>query len=183
MYANLIHCKFFILKIIELHHLLQDMVYIELSLIYFENFNFLDITENISIVQMWSNEGFEDTRVYSSTNWPLLTGGQNLILNWVLKLNLLNQKTKKEKLFRVLRESLIYSFFFTFRSHHRCKKSIQKKNYSPENEKCVHGRRLFLPYLFWIKLRRWFFKLSTFKTRPLTLVSMVNRGLEWRQKV
>ena len=137
MYANLIHCKFFILKIIELHHLLQDMVYTELSLIYFENFNFLDITENISIVQMWSNEGFEDTRVYSSTNWPLLTGGQNLILNWVLKLNLLNQKTKKEKPFRVLRESLIYSFFFLPLGAIIGVKSLYKKKITVQRMKSV----------------------------------------------
>ena len=34
-------------------------------------------------------------RVNSSTNWPPFTGGQNPILNWVLKLNPLNQKIKK----------------------------------------------------------------------------------------
>ena len=33
--------------------------------------------------------------VYSSTNWPPLSGGQNSILNWVLKLNPLNQNEKK----------------------------------------------------------------------------------------
>ena len=33
--------------------------------------------------------------VYSSTNWPLFTGGQNSILNRVLKLNPLSQKIKK----------------------------------------------------------------------------------------
>ena len=31
------------------------------------------------------------TRVYSSTNGPPFIGGQNSILNWVLKLNPLNQ--------------------------------------------------------------------------------------------
>ena len=36
-----------------------------------------------------------DTEVYSSTNWPPFTGGKNSILNWVLKLNPLNQKVKK----------------------------------------------------------------------------------------
>ena len=25
---------------------------------------------------------------------------------------------------------------------------VKKKNYSPENKTCVHGRRLFLPYFF-----------------------------------
>ena len=33
--------------------------------------------------------------VYSNTNWSPFTGGQNSILNWVLKLSLLNQKIKK----------------------------------------------------------------------------------------
>ena len=35
------------------------------------------------------------SRVYSSTNWSLFTGGQNSILNWVLKYNPINQKIKK----------------------------------------------------------------------------------------
>ena len=34
---------------------------------------------------------FKSSWVYSSTNWPPFTGGQNSILNWVLKLNLLYQ--------------------------------------------------------------------------------------------
>ena len=33
--------------------------------------------------------------IYSSTKWPPLTRGQNSTLNWVLKLNPLNQKIKK----------------------------------------------------------------------------------------
>ena len=33
--------------------------------------------------------------VYSSTNWPPFTGGQNSILNWVLKLKPLSLKVKK----------------------------------------------------------------------------------------
>ena len=33
--------------------------------------------------------------VYSSNNWSPLNGGQNSILNWVLKLNPLNQNNKK----------------------------------------------------------------------------------------
>ena len=37
------------------------------------------------------------SEVYSSTNRPLFTGGQNSMLNWVLKLNPLNQKMKKTK--------------------------------------------------------------------------------------
>ena len=36
-----------------------------------------------------------DTGVYSSANWPPFTGGQNSILNWVSKLNPMNQKIKK----------------------------------------------------------------------------------------
>ena len=41
MYVNLIRRKFFVLKFLELHQLSQDMFYIELFLIYFENFAFL----------------------------------------------------------------------------------------------------------------------------------------------
>ena len=39
------------------------------------------------------------TGVYSSTNWTPPTGGQNSILNWVLKLNPLNQKSQSLPLF------------------------------------------------------------------------------------
>ena len=49
--------------------------------------------------------------------------------------------------------------------------TYKKKNYSPANERCVRGRRLFLPYLFSIRLRYQFFKKSTFETRTLALVS------------
>ena len=49
--------------------------------------------------------------VYSSANWAPFTGDQNLILNWVLKLNPLKQKVKKLwKLDRLLWESLINCF-------------------------------------------------------------------------
>ena len=41
MYVNLIRRKFFVLKFLELHQLSQDMLFIELVLIYFENFDFL----------------------------------------------------------------------------------------------------------------------------------------------
>ena len=34
--------------------------------------------------------------LYSSTKWPPFTKGQTSILNWVLKLNPLNQKIKKQ---------------------------------------------------------------------------------------
>ena len=36
-----------------------------------------------------------DKEVYQSTKWPPFTGGKNSILNWVFKLNTLNQKVKK----------------------------------------------------------------------------------------
>ena len=36
-----------------------------------------------------------DSGVYLSTNWPPFTGGQDSVLNWVLKLDPLNQKVKK----------------------------------------------------------------------------------------
>ena len=41
----------------------------------------------------------------------------------------------------------MYSFF-TFRDHKLVKSPYKKKNYSPENETCMRGRRLFLPYFF-----------------------------------
>ena len=45
----------------------------------------------------WKTSAVErsETGVYSNTNWPPFTGGQNSILNLVLKLNPLNQKIKK----------------------------------------------------------------------------------------
>ena len=65
------------------------------------------------------------------------------------------------------------------------KSSYKEKKYSPENETCVHSRSLFLPYLFWIKLCSRFYKLSTFKTRPFTLILalMVNRGLDLNKSI
>ena len=39
------------------------------------------------------------TGVYWSTNWTPSTGGQNSILNWVLKLNPLNQRSRSLPLF------------------------------------------------------------------------------------
>ena len=55
----------------------------------------------------------------------------------------------------------------------------KKKNYSPHNETCVHGRHLFLPYFFWIKLCHQFSKQSAFKTRPSTLAftEVLNKGV------
>ena len=44
--------------------------------------------------QRWINVD-PTSGVYLSTNWLPFTGGQNSILNWVLKLNPLNQKIKK----------------------------------------------------------------------------------------
>ena len=46
------------------------------------------VRDLLGMQTQWMNilSGF----VYSSTNWPLLTVGQNLILNSVLKLNPLN---------------------------------------------------------------------------------------------
>ena len=37
----------------------------------------------------------EKAEVYSSTNWPLFTGGQNSIVNWVLKTQSFKPKIKK----------------------------------------------------------------------------------------
>ena len=53
MNANLIRRDFFVLKFLVLHQLLKDMLYIDFFPIYFENFD-------MSIVQMWSDEGFVD---------------------------------------------------------------------------------------------------------------------------
>ena len=65
--------------------------------------------------------------------------------------------------------ALIY--FLPLRVMNGIKITYKKKNYSPENERCVRGRRLFLPYLFSIRLRYQFFKKSTFQTRTSALVS------------
>ena len=76
------------------------------------------------------------TGVYSSTNWPPFTGGQNSILNWVLKLNPSNQKIKSNKnCLDCLERALFILFFFTFRSYQQSKKSVP--NYTPENKTCA----------------------------------------------
>ena len=41
MYTNLIHRKLFVLKLLHLHQLSQDMLYVKLVLTCFENFDFL----------------------------------------------------------------------------------------------------------------------------------------------
>ena len=58
--------------------------------------------------------------VYSSTNWPPFSIGQNSILNWVLKLSHLKIKNYLDSLEKAL-------FFFTFRSHQWCWKFVQKE--------------------------------------------------------
>ena len=54
-----------------------------------------------------------------------------------------------------------------------------EKSPNKKNETCVHGRPLFLPYLFWIKLWHQFSKQSTFETQSSPLASMVvlNKGI------
>ena len=51
---------------------------------------------------------------YSRTNWPPFTGGQNSILNWVLKLNPLNQKIKSNKSCLDCLEIALFILFFFF---------------------------------------------------------------------
>ena len=68
--------------------------------------------------------------VYSSSNWPPFTEGKNSILNWVFTFETQSFKPKSknviETVYTILEESLSYSFF-TFRSHQRYKKSVQKE--------------------------------------------------------
>ena len=48
----------------------------------------------------------------------------------------------------MLAESLIYSFFLPLEVINGVKSPYKKKNNSPENEMCVHGRHLLLPHSF-----------------------------------
>ena len=63
MYTNLTHHKFFALKFVELHQLLQDILSIELFLSYFENIDFLVFhIRYVAIVHIWSDEEFVDDK-------------------------------------------------------------------------------------------------------------------------
>ena len=103
---------------------------------------------------------------------------KNSMLNWVLKINPLHQKIKKWlKLFRLFGESLIY-IIFSFKSHQRCKISVQKeKLHSRERNVCA-WQTSFLPYFFWIKLRRRFFQIIHIWNKNLN--TCFNGGLERR---
>ena len=86
------------------------------------NWLWFKTSKNIEYLDIYWFDSTLLTGVSSSTNWPqALT--RNSILNWVLKLNPLNQKVK---LFRLRGESLII-FFFTFRSHQWYKTAIQRE--------------------------------------------------------
>ena len=95
--------------------------------------------------------------VYSSTNWPPFTEGQNSILNWVLKLNPISKKWKSNKNCLVCLKTDLFFLFFTFRSNQRCKVCTKRK-ITVQKTKRVCATDLFLPYFFWIKLRHRFSK-------------------------
>ena len=63
--------------------------------------------------------------IYSSTDWPPFTGGQNSILSWVLKLNPLNQKNQKSN--KNCLDCLERALFIYFLPLGVMKKSVQKK--------------------------------------------------------
>ena len=56
----------------------------------------------------------------------------------------------------------------------------KKKNYNPDNETCVHGRRLFLPYFFLNKITLPIFQIIYIRSK--TLDPCVKGGLERRRK-
>ena len=66
--------------------------------------------------------------VYSSTNWPPFTGGQKSILNWVLKLSLLNQKEKSNKNCLDYLERALFILFLPLGVINGVKSSYKKKN-------------------------------------------------------
>ena len=85
--------------------------------------------------------------IYSSTNWPPVYQSQIGILKLSFEtLNPLNKKIKKYwKLFRLLEKSLSYSFF-AFRSHQRCKKSVQKEKLQ-SREQYMYAADLFFCHI------------------------------------
>ena len=85
---------------------------------------------------------------YSSANWPPFIGGQNSILNWVLKLSPLHQKIKSNKNVETAWREPYLFYFVPLGVINGVESPYKKKKYSPENETCVHGRRLFLSYFF-----------------------------------
>ena len=75
-------------------------------------------------------------------------------------------------------ERALFILFFPLIVISGVKYPYKKKNYIPENETCVRGRRLFLPYFFWIKLRRRFFQIIHIWNKNLN--TCFNGGLERR---
>ena len=55
-------------------------------------------------------------------------------------------------------ERALFILFLTLEVINGVKSPYKKKTYSSENETCMRIRRFFLPYFFWIKLRRQFSK-------------------------
>ena len=56
----------------------------------------------------------------------------------------------------------------------------KKKNYNPDNETCVHGRRLFLPYFFLNKITLPIFQIIYIRSKTLDLASKedLNEGVK-----
>ena len=100
--------------------------------------------------------------VYSSSNWPPFTRGQNSILNWVLKLNPWKQKIKSNKNClksnKNFEKALFIILLFNFRCHQRCKKSVQKEKLHSREQNVCPRQTSFLPYFFWINLLHQFSK-------------------------
>ena len=68
------------------------------------------------------------TGVYSNTNWPPFTGGENSILNWVLKLNPLNQEVKGNKSSLDCLERALFILFLPLGVTNGVKSLYKKKN-------------------------------------------------------
>ena len=110
------------------------------------------------------------TGVYSSTNWPPFTGGQNSILNWVLKLNPSNQKIKSNKnCLDCLERALFILFFLPLGVINKVKSPFQ---ITLQRTKRVRGRRLFLQYFLTVPI----FQIILIQNKTLNLC--VSGGLE-----
>ena len=89
------------------------------------------------------------TGVYSTTNWPPFTRGQNSNLNWVLKLSPLIQKVKSNKNCIDLLERTLLILFLPLgvikgvKSLHRKKKVALKRKRLGHQK--VHGKMIWKP--------------------------------------
>ena len=105
----------------SIHKIVQNVDIVHLDVDFAENlsisvkyepqslhWSYEQVTKHSGIVKLPTiHKSYHPSGLYSSTNWPRFTWGQNSILNWVLKLNALNQKSESLPLF-YSRSPLIY---------------------------------------------------------------------------